>query len=111
VSGFTFTRPGNLIGSGFLIIYGGVPQFSIAWNATREPERITFENAIGEGLTIDGKPADHYEMVRDSYGDFMAFVPKTEVATEVAVEPVIDQKEEVVAEAAESSAVKKKASK
>lgn len=58
-----FVRPGNLLGVGYLILFGGVPQFSIAWNATREPERITHENAIGEGLMINDKPAHCYEVL------------------------------------------------
>jgi hypothetical protein len=58
-----FVRPGNLLGVGYLILFGGVPQFSIAWNATREPERITHANAIGEGLLINDQPASCYEVL------------------------------------------------
>lgn len=63
MSQYSFVRPGNITGIGFLIIFGGVPQFSIAWDATREPERISLENAAGEGIQIEGKPASQFEIV------------------------------------------------
>jgi hypothetical protein len=61
-SQYSFVRPGNINGLGFLIVFGGVPQFSIAWDATREPERISLENAAGEGLQINGMPASQFEI-------------------------------------------------
>lgn len=63
MSAITFTRPGNIEGVGYLINYGGVPQFSIAWNGTLDPERILPANVVGEGLMINGKKADEFEVV------------------------------------------------
>jgi len=63
VSAITFTRPGNIEGVGYLINYGGVPQFSIAWNGTLDPQRILPANVVGEGLMINGKKADEFEVV------------------------------------------------
>lgn len=95
MSAFTFTRPGNLIGSGFLIIYGGVPQLSIAWNGTREPERISLQNAIGEGFDINGKPASRFHIV--SQGDSFMLEEKQE-------EPAADQNSDTSSELDSSDA-------
>lgn len=60
-----FSRPGNVLGAGFLIVFGGVPQFSIAWDATREPERISLADAQELDFSINGKPASSFVIVEN----------------------------------------------
>lgn len=79
-----FSRPGNVLGVGFLIVFGGVPQFSIAWDATREPERISLSDAQKLDFSINGKPASSFVVVENND----AFELQ-----EASVEPV-DQSEE-----------------
>lgn len=62
----------NRNGVGFLITYGGIAQFSIAWDEDSEPQRMTVSDAHNVDLKINGVPVSGYDIVCDGNTSTMA---------------------------------------
>lgn len=86
MSAYTFTRPGNIEGVGFLVVYGGCPQFSIAWNGSIDPERVSLFTASGMDYMIGDKKASQYELVVNDGG----YTLKEKVNPEDVKSPVME---------------------
>ena len=88
----SFFLPGIGAGTGYLIQYGGIAQFSIAFEADAEPSRFSVRYATEAKLTVNGKTLDHYVIEGEDLGS-PVLVEKTEpvVDPEVVVEPSQEQ--------------------
>jgi hypothetical protein len=88
----SFFLPGVGNGTGYLIQYGGIAQFSISFEANTEPARFSVRYATEANLTVNGKTLDNYVIEGEDIGS-PVLVEKTEpvVTPEVVVEPSQEQ--------------------
>ena len=59
---YRFNLPGVGIGVGYLIHFGGISQFSIAFERDIAPERVTVAAAIQAGMLVDDRAIQQYDI-------------------------------------------------